>query len=253
MDEWLHDAKVADSVVHLAWASSARHDGANHGDCLTRTRLLLDYLSLVNQSCRVVFASTCAVYGHADRPTLETGNKFLCATWYAMAKDQAEDLMRRHSTPTTVLRLGSLMGRGLGGAEKTDVTVNAFAADAYSTGKVTCWCPDAWKPLVHVRDAAEVVRRAVESPDTWTGVTNVSWKNVTAGKAADTAARLAGASLEYVGGTQPSASVSMDNSLLRSRLGKEFRFRTLEEAVREFEGYVPAPGHKFDPARWSAS
>ena len=168
------DFPGARTVVHLGWLAKPG-DGQTdlQQRCVDDTSRLVDWC--VQRGVRLVFASTASVYGlrgEDDLPCDEGANLFPNCD-YTRAKAAAEGLVARMGELGCVLRLGSLMGVGVeGGRTRTDLVVNAFASAAAEGRTVEVWSPSAWKPVVHVRDAADVITAAVE--DHWTGVVNVA-------------------------------------------------------------------------------
>lgn len=251
------EARPFDAVVHLAWYSSAG-DGQPELQqrCLDDTRKLVRRVSeipLVGQP-KFVFPSTLSVYGENGlRVCRETDwTSPQCA--YTRAKATAEWAVQcLLPEDSTIFRFGSLMGRGApGGRTKTDLVVNAAASEAYYRGYCEVWSPEAYKPVIHVRDAAELVVRAVEE-DGWGGVWNACdsgrW---TAGWIADEAARIAGAEVRVVGDANGSArrSCVADTTKLCGMLAEvPLPFRTVGQAIREFADYVPTPADRNTPWR----
>lgn len=165
------NSRAIDVVVHLSWLAKAGNgDPAGQRNSLRNTKRLLSAVD--DQECRIIFASTASVYGPSEAMKKETDslNPNCC---YTRAKRLAEKWLA-HSLPqedVTVLRFGSLMGRGMT-KTRTDLVVNAFAQLGHSGRIVEVWNPEAWKPIIHVKDAAGIIREAVEGR--WEGVYNVA-------------------------------------------------------------------------------
>jgi nucleoside-diphosphate-sugar epimerase len=248
--DWTHALDIIetpDCVVHLAWYAKAG-EGAEkiHAGCLERTRELAIYIRKRHPLCRVVFASTVSVYGPCDGIADEE-HSLNPNCDYTMGKVYGEYLLNEilGESRVCVLRYGSLMGRGRT-RDKTDLVVNAFAADAYSRGIIECWSPGAYKPVIHVRDAAWVTRKAME--DSWSGIVNVVSQCPTAGAIARAVQLQTGCRVEHSESDSPRS-----NRVSSRKLGELVRRRWIEipEAVREFRDYTPFRGHKTDPSRWA--
>lgn len=97
-----------------------------------------------------------------------------------------EAVKRRFPGSHVILRFGSLFGAGLT-RTRTDTMVNAFALEGMRTGVVRYWHGECYRPILHVRDAARVVRWAVEA--NVTGTFNAAMESV---RTADAAALVAG-------------------------------------------------------------
>jgi nucleoside-diphosphate-sugar epimerase len=155
----------ADAVVHLAWFSQAgRAYPTVHRYCLERFKEVVRQASwAAPPECLHVFASTASVYGDRGDLVCQEGFDLAPNCDYTRAKVEAEHHLRTWVPRNhCILRLGSLMGVGApGGRTKTDVIVNAFASEGYQKRRIEVWNPDSYKPLLHVKDAAELVVRAV--------------------------------------------------------------------------------------------
>lgn len=129
-------------------------------------------LSLLRQASaagvgRFVFASTCSNYGKmADTSVLATEEHELRpVSLYAETKVAVEKelLSGRHAgLCPTVLRFATLYG--LSPRMRFDLTVNQFAAEMHTTGKLTVFGEQFWRPYVHVRDAAKAIIACLEAP-----------------------------------------------------------------------------------------
>ena len=233
-----------ESVVHLAWYSRAGNcDEGTHMRCLHRTIVLVDHCA--PRAIPVVFASTASVYGVSyDRSVTEED-----VLWpncdYTSAKATAERIVtERMRCLGCVLRFGSLMGRGVT-RDKTDVVVNAFAADAYQGRTVRVWHPGAWKPVLHVRDAAGLISLAVK--DGWSGTYNAASQSVTAGDVARLVQLQTGCDVEHVEGSpNGERSCRLDCSKLRAKVPYAV-WREIPEAVAEFSNYTPREGDRTTP------
>lgn len=257
-DEWRTGMGCAgiEAVVHLAWYSSAG-DGEPELQqrCLDDTRRLMRmFADAKPPRPRFIFASTASVYGGNGLPAPRETDWTSPQCAYTRAKATAEwsaqcILPDNH----TIFRFGSLMGRGAPGCRtKTDLVVNAFAADAYVRGVVEVWAHAAVKPVLHVRDAAELIARAC-TEDGWHGVWNAhDGERRTAGQIAERVCELAGATVREVpdaNGAAARGHSAPDTAKLRGNLESWWAFRKLEMAVREFAGYVPQPGDRNTPWR----
>lgn len=117
---------------------------------------------------RIIFSSTCSVYGFAD-PSVPVDESSDCRplTAYARTKLQAEESVLRLESPTftpVVLRSGSLFGASP--RMRTDLVVNGLTAAAWATGRLeleTDGTP--WRPLVDIRDVAATMAHMLVAPE----------------------------------------------------------------------------------------
>lgn len=228
-------ANAADVIVHLGWR--ARAGDGEMSEQLRSLEWTVELLNQVSSRKRIVFASTAAVYGdtgdslvderRVPRPTCEYGRRKL----------EAERLVQLRNRPSLVLRLGSLMGRGVT-KTKTDVCVNAFAAGGYSESKsIEVWDPESWKPVIHVQDAARAIAYGVEHPE-WRSIVNIAYGSYRALELAGIAREVTGGRIVEVPSQRGSRSCRLDCSRLRSVM-PEMEFTSVEEAIREMRPTIP--------------
>jgi nucleoside-diphosphate-sugar epimerase len=161
-----------DSVVHL---------GAIVGDpaCnldeeltievnLTATRMIAE-LAKASGVERLVFASTCSVYG-ATEEMLDERSIVRPISLYGHTKLASERVlldMANDRFKPTILRFSTIYG--LSGRTRFDLVVNLLTAKAKLEGKITVFGGDQWRPFVHVDDAALAVATVLQSPQAIVG------------------------------------------------------------------------------------
>lgn len=123
---------------------------------------------------RIVFLSTCSVYG-AQEQELDESSPAGPLSVYAATKLAAEQYLAAKNAMT--FRLGTLFGVGdLFSRIRLDLVVNTLVVKAHSTGRITVYGGNQFRPLLHVRDAAQAV---VDNLDTQhRGVFNLHQQNV---------------------------------------------------------------------------
>lgn len=151
-----------DAVVHLAGLSDDAcadldpvcADGINHA-----ATVRLAELCRQARVSKFIFASSCAVYGRSDRRWRTEKDSPSAVSVYAQGKLAAERQILRMADETfapTVLRFGTLYG--LSPRLRVDTFVNEFAASALASGRVVMRSAgSAWRPVVHVEDAARAI------------------------------------------------------------------------------------------------
>ena len=123
---------------------------------------------------RIIFISTCSVYGAQDAVLDETSPTNPLSI-YASTKLEAE----RHLADknSMVLRLGTLFGIGdLFSRIRLDLVVNTFTVRAHRDGKVSVFGGEQCRPLLHVRDTAQVIVDNLDTPHR--GIFNLHRQNV---------------------------------------------------------------------------
>jgi nucleoside-diphosphate-sugar epimerase len=157
----------ADAVIHLAGivgdpacaAEPALAQEVNLDAAVTMHELARDA-----GAARFVFASTCSVYGHCDAAADESA-PLRPLSLYAQTKADAEARLLgagKDAIATTVLRFATVYG--LSPRMRFDLVVNAFVAQALTTGRIQVFAPAAWRPLIHVADVADAIAAVTQAP-----------------------------------------------------------------------------------------
>lgn len=113
---------------------------------------------------RLVFASSCAVYGAGDG-LLDEESPLAPVSIYARTKADSEELLMGladEAFSPTALRFGTLYG--LSPRPRFDLVVNLLAAKAVREGRISIFGGDQWRPFIHVEDAADAIIACVEAP-----------------------------------------------------------------------------------------
>jgi nucleoside-diphosphate-sugar epimerase len=134
-----------------------------------------------NFSGRIIFLSTCSVYGAQDGELDELSVTNPLSV-YASTKLRAEEYLLTKNA--LVFRLGTLFGLGDHFSRvRFDLVLNTLTLRAHRTGKITVFGGDQYRPLLHVRDAAQVIVNNLSILTT--GVYNLSQENWTISALAD--------------------------------------------------------------------
>ena len=157
----------AAAVIHLA---AIVGDAACQVDPDVTWTTNLQATKLVLEACRhyeiprLLFASTCSVYGASDDLLLNEGSILQPVSLYAQTRIDSELICLGANGPTlttSCLRMATLYG--LSARMRFDLVVNIMAARAVRERIVTVFGGDQWRPLVHVADAAEAFILALEA------------------------------------------------------------------------------------------
>jgi nucleoside-diphosphate-sugar epimerase len=115
---------------------------------------------------RLVFASTCSVYGAAGDDWLDEDSPTSPVSLYAETNLRSEDILRTRlqgsETALTVLRFATIYG--VSPRMRFDLVVNLLTARARATGALEVHGGDQWRPQVHVEDVALACALALEPP-----------------------------------------------------------------------------------------
>ena len=107
---------------------------------------------------RFIFASTCSNYGISDNALLAQEDSLLKPlSIYAETKVKAEEYMltfpKKKGFSFSILRLGTVFG--LSPRMRFDLLINELVKDAMIKKKLIIQKPYAWRPFLHIQDAAE--------------------------------------------------------------------------------------------------
>ncbi len=130
---------------------------------LTFTRVIAE-VAKASGVRRLVFASTCSVYGASDE-ILDERSELNPVSLYARSKIGSERVLDKLHGPgfaVTNLRFGTIYG--ISGRTRFDLVVNLLTAKAYVDHGITVFGGDQWRPFVHVNDAAKAVALVVGAP-----------------------------------------------------------------------------------------
>ena len=122
---------------------------------------------------RIVFLSTCSVYGAQDGILDETSS-INPLSEYASSKVQAEEYLQ--NSDAIIFRLGTLFGISDEFSRiRLDLVVNILDTKALTEGKLTVFGGEQWRPLLHVNDVANAINHTLEGGVT--GTFNLHYKN----------------------------------------------------------------------------
>ena len=122
---------------------------------------------------RIVFLSTCSVYGAQDG-LLDEKSSINPLSEYASSKVQAEEYLK--DSNAIIFRLGTLFGISDAFSRiRLDLVVNILVTKALTEGKLTVFGGEQWRPLLHVNDVANAIMNTLDQ--NITGVFNLHHKN----------------------------------------------------------------------------
>jgi nucleoside-diphosphate-sugar epimerase len=162
----------ADAVV---WLAAVVGDGACALDPAAAVEVNQESVRWLSENFRgrIIFLSTCSVYGAADEELTEDSLTNPLSV-YAATKLEAESYLVRKNA--LIFRLGTLFGLSdTYSRVRFDLVVNTLTLRAHQTGKITVFGGDQFRPLLHVRDAARAVVDGLGQSAT--GIYNLSRAN----------------------------------------------------------------------------
>ncbi|MEW6557942.1 MAG: SDR family oxidoreductase [Elusimicrobiota bacterium] len=165
--------KWADVVV---WLAAIVGDGACQLNPELTKSINQDSVAWLanNYHGRIVFMSTCSVYG-AQKSELNENSLVNPLSVYAETKLNAEKYLKHKNA--IIFRLGTLFGVGdLYSRIRLDLVVNILTVRAYVEGQISVFGGDQFRPLLHVKDVARAVLMNLETEHK--GVYNLARQNV---------------------------------------------------------------------------
>jgi len=116
---------------------------------------------------RIVFASSCSVYGHGEGTQLSETSPLHPVSLYARSKADVERSMMELGQATqvavTALRFATVFGLSV--RMRFDLAVNVMTKNAYIQQRIVVdGGGKQWRPFVHVADVAEAIVRTLEAP-----------------------------------------------------------------------------------------
>ena len=157
-----------DAVVHLGGLvgdpACALDDDQTLEINLTATMVVAEICQALKIE-RLIFASSCSVYGAAGNEVLTESSSLNPVSLYARTKIASEqvllDLANEEFSPT-ILRFSTLFG--LSPRPRFDLVVNLLTAQAVKEGRITVSGGSQWRPFVHVKDVSKTIITTLEAP-----------------------------------------------------------------------------------------
>lgn len=172
------------AVVHLAALVGDGACAVNELKTATvNTTAVRDIAALCNErGIRLVFASTCSVYGKNDS-VLDEASETIPLSVYAHSKLAAEKEIEKYCPNHVIFRLGTLFGMSTPHARiRCDLVANILTYRASRGETLDVHGGEQWRPLLHVKDAAMAFARAAigdRESNFLTGTYVLSHKNYT--------------------------------------------------------------------------
>lgn len=161
---------------HIIWLAAIVGDGACAQSPELTTEINVNSLKrfLVNSKRRVIFTSTCSVYG-AQNGLLSEESLTKPLSLYASTKLESEKYVLDNNG--LVFRLGTLFGLGDHFSRiRLDLVVNILTLRAMLYKKVTVFGGEQWRPILAVKDVAGYLLESITRP--YNDIYNLKYENV---------------------------------------------------------------------------
>lgn len=187
--------KILKDYSHMIWLAAIVGDAAcqikpelttaiNQGS----VRWLAD-----NYDGRIIFASTCSVYGKNDGE-LNEDSPLSPLSLYAKTKEEAEKILANKDA--LIFRLGTVFGVSDSYSRlRMDLVVNYMTANAVVKGKLLVFGGTQWRPLIHVLNVAEAMVNNLDKPIK--GIYNLATANYQIKGLGQEVSRITGCQIEY--------------------------------------------------------
>lgn len=182
--------KILPKYDCVIWLAAVVGDGACAADRFTAkainedaTKWLVDHYD-----GRIVFPSTCSVYGVNNDLIDETATPNPLSV-YAVTKLAAEQYILKNRPDSLVFRLGTLYGLGDEHSRiRLDLVVNVLAKKAALGETLRVNGGEQWRPLLHVRDVCKAIEYGIDHRIT--GMFNLASENCQIHQIADAIRRV---------------------------------------------------------------
>lgn len=174
IEDLTYAVKGMDAVIHMAGIvgdpACSVNEQATQSVNVEATKALVEVCKLHGVE-RLIFASTCSVYGASELMELNEGSYLNPISLYAESKIDSEEIILEETdnrftdsdglTPT-ILRLGTIFGWSR--RMRFDLVVNILTAKAVLEDDIPVYGGEQYRPLVHVEDAARAFVEVLGAP-----------------------------------------------------------------------------------------
>ncbi len=190
--------KLLKNYTHVIWLAALVGDPA----CKVRPDLTVainrDSVRMLSKNFkgRILFLSTCSVYGENTNEADET-TKPNPLSLYAQTKLEAEKALEKSNA--IIFRLGTVFGVSDEFSRlRMDLAVNYMTARAITNGELSIFGGEQWRPFIHVRNVAEALVNALSTKKA--GIYNLATMNYQINDLGKQIARITGCKIKYADG-----------------------------------------------------
>lgn len=226
-------ARLLPKYTHVIWLAAIVGDGACalHPEAAVEINELSVKWLADNFDGRIIFTSTCSVYGHNEAAATEDQTPAPMSL-YAVTKVNAERYLKNKNA--LILRLGTAFGvSDVFSRPRFDLLVNTLAGNGIMKGKIMVFGGSQWRPNIHINDIAQIIVAGLRSP--LRGIYNVATQNFTVNEIANKVAKITSCHLQRAGQLQEDKRnyrVSFDKALKSKLLRLPTKFN-IEYGIKE--------------------
>lgn len=183
------DLEGYEQVLFLAGLSNdpmAEFDPAMNFVANAAVPSYLAYLAKQAGVRRIIYASSCSVYGYTVNELYDEGAPAVSSYPYGISKLQGEQgvlQMQDERFSAIALRKGTICGYSP--RMRFDLIVNTMYKCCLQDGVITVDNASLWRPILDMRDAVSAYLRAIQADYAISGVFNVASDNYTVGQVGD--------------------------------------------------------------------
>lgn len=185
--------EILPNYTHVIWLAAIVGDGACTIDPPTTVAVnqtAVEWLAR-NYFGRIIFLSTCSVYGQNDA-WLSESSDLNPLSLYAQTKLAAEQSLANKNA--LIFRLGTAHGLSdIHSRIRLDLAINYMTMNALTQGSLTIFGGDQWRPFVHVKDIARSIVKSLGVADT--GIYNLATSNLQIKEVGQTIAQRTGCAI----------------------------------------------------------
>jgi nucleoside-diphosphate-sugar epimerase len=178
-----------EQVIFLAGLSNdpmAEFDPAMNFEANAAVPSYLSYLAKEVGVRRIIYASSCSVYGYTVNELYDEDAPAVSSYPYGISKLQGERgvlQMQDERFSAIALRKGTISGHSP--RMRFDLIVNTMYKCCIEDNKITINNPSLWRPILDMRDAVSGYLRAIQADYSISGIFNIASDNYTVGQVGD--------------------------------------------------------------------
>lgn len=160
--------KNVDKVIHLSGLSNDPSCEINKKATkkinVKETKLLIDKINESKKINKLIFASSCSVYGFNEKEILNESSKLNPQSSYAESKIESELLIKKNkkkNLKVVCLRKSTLYG--FSRRMRFDLVINIMCAKAFFEKKIIINGGKQWRPFLELRDASKMYNFFLEN------------------------------------------------------------------------------------------
>lgn len=188
---------------------------------------------------RIIYPSTCSVYGAQDGLLTEE-SPFAPLSLYAESKIEAEKILLAAPNETLIFRLGTLFGLSDTYSRlRVDLVLNVLTIRAVREGHMSVFGGQQYRPLLHVRDVATAMVPQIDTHAT--GIYNLHTENMTIIQLAERIQKyLPGTRIDITESSfQDSRNYMVSSDKARNELGFAPKW-SIDEGIQEIRDAIAA-------------